>query len=161
MRSRRWLVLLGFLVASFAAATIGGLATASSVGTWYLTLHKPSWNPPGWLFGPVWSVLYTCMGIAGWRVWLRESSAPRSHALRLFFVQLGLNALWSCLFFGLRNPGLALLEVVVFLAVLVAAQIRFWRLDRAAGQLWFPYLAWVSFATVLNGTVWWLNRIGV
>jgi len=160
MRPHRWLALLGFLLASFAAATIGGLATASSVGSWYLTLHKPAWNPPGWLFGPVWSVLYTCMGVAAWRIWLREASAPRSGALRLFFVQLALNALWSCLFFGLRNPGLALLEVIIFLTVLVLVQMRFWRLDRLAGRLWLPYLAWVSFATVLNGTVWWLNRGG-
>ena len=158
MRPNRWPVLVGFLLVAFSAATIGGLATASSVGTWYLTLHKPAWNPPGWLFGPVWSVLYTIMAVAAWRIWQQAASSLRSGALRLFYVQLGLNAIWSCLFFGLRNPGLALLEILLLLAVLVVVQVRFWRLDRVAGRLWLPYLAWVSFATVLNATVWWLNR---
>jgi tryptophan-rich sensory protein len=158
MRPNRWLVLLGFLAAAFAAAGLGGLATASSVGTWYLTLHKPSWNPPGWLFGPVWSVLYTFMAIAAWRIWNHAAAPGVATALRWFFVQLALNALWSGLFFGLRNPGLALAEILLLLAALVVVQVRFWGIDRVAGALWAPYLAWVSFATILNATVWWLNR---
>lgn len=158
MLSRRWPALLGFLVLTFAAAGIGGVATNSSVGSWYPTLVKPTWNPPGWVFGPVWSALYLMMAVAAWRVSLRTEQPGRRSALTWFFVQLGLNALWSCLFFGLRNPGLAFAEIFVLWTALVVVLIKFARIDRLAAILWVPYLAWVSFASVLNGTVWWLNR---
>jgi tryptophan-rich sensory protein len=154
----RWLVLLGFLAVAFAAAAVGGLATASSVSTWYVGLHQPSWNPPAWVFGPVWSLLYTLMAVAAWRVWRHHESPGVPVALGLFYAQLGLNMLWSVLFFGLRSPGWALLEIFVLLSVLAVVQVRFQRIDRLAGLLWTPYVAWVGFATVLNATVWWLNR---
>lgn len=158
MPSRRWPALLGFVVITFAAASIGAIATNSSVATWYPTLNKPAWNPPSWVFGPVWSALYLMMALAAWRVWLRTEHPGRLGALTWFFVQLGLNTLWSCLFFGLRNPGLAFAEVLVLWATLVVVLVKFARIDRLAAVLWLPYLAWVSFASVLNGTVWWLNR---
>ncbi len=158
MLARRWPALLVFIVVTFAAASIGALATNSSVATWYPTLAKPSWNPPGWVFGPVWSALYLMMATAAWRVSLHTENPERRSALTWFFVQLGLNALWSCLFFGLRRPGLAFAEILVLWSTLVIILIKFARLDRLAAVLWLPYLAWVTFASVLNGTVWWLNR---
>lgn len=160
MKSNKYsiLILIGFLLASFTAAAIGGLATADNVRTWYPEINKPTWNPPSWLFGPVWTVLYIFMSVAAWRVWRVKEKAGAKIALRLFFVQLVLNALWSLIFFGLHRPGWALIEIVILWSLLANLQGRFWRLDRVAGGLWAPYLAWVSFATILNGTIWWLNR---
>lgn len=157
-RTGHWLTLAGFLIASFTAATIGGLATAESVETWYPWLRKPNWNPPAWIFGPVWTLLYALMSIAAWRVWQRRQQPAANRALGLFFVQLGLNALWSVLFFGLQRPDLALAEIIVLWVVLMIILCRFWQIDRAAGWLWLPYVLWVSFATVLNGAIVWLNR---
>jgi tryptophan-rich sensory protein len=157
-RVNRWLVLVLFIVAAFATSAIGGLATASSVGTWYPTLNKPSWNPPAWIFGPVWSLLYVAMSVAAWRVWLIRTTAPGAGwTLRLWFAQLLLNALWSVLFFGLRSPGAAVIEIVPLWALLVALQFRLARADRVAAFLWAPYLSWVSFAAFLNFTIWRLN----
>lgn len=153
----RWIALGLFLLGSFTAAAIGGYATFESVRTWYPTLVKPSWNPPAALFGPVWTVLYAAMSVAAWRIWLHRELTGARPALRLFFVSLGLNALWSVLFFGLHRPGVALLEILLLWASLVALQFRFARLDPVAGWLWAPYLAWVSFATVLNAAIWRLN----
>ena len=154
----RWLALVLFIVAAFATSAIGGLATASSVTTWYPTLNKPSWNPPAWVFGPVWTLLYIAMSVAAWRVWLvRATAADVGGTLRLWFAQLLLNALWSVLFFGLRSPGAAVIEIVPLWALLVALQFRLARTDRVAALLWAPYLAWVSFAAFLNFTVWRLN----
>jgi translocator protein len=158
MKQQRPLALVGFFVASFSAAAIGGAATATSVGTWYRALNKPAWNPPDWIFGPVWTVLYVLMAVAAWRVWCRTDGHVRRHILVLFGTQLGLNALWSGLFFGLRQPGAALVDVLVLWSLLLGLQVRFARIDRVAGGLWAPYLAWVSFASVLNASVWWLNR---
>lgn len=152
------LVLIGFLLASFTVAAIGGIATADNVRTWYPEINKPAWNPPAWIFGPVWTVLYVFMSVAAWRIWrVRKKSGARI-ALQLFFVQLVLNALWSLLFFGLHSPGGALVDIIVLWSLLAHLQTRFWWLDRLAGYLWTPYLAWVSFATFLNATIWWLNR---
>ncbi|MCX6944429.1 MAG: TspO/MBR family protein [Verrucomicrobiota bacterium] len=155
---QRWLYLVLFFVASYTVAAIGGYATAGSVHTWYPTLVKPSWNPPAAVFAPVWTVLYAAMSLAAWRIWLRRDQPGAGTALRLFFASLVLNALWSVLFFGLQRPGWALLEVVVLWGTLSAVEVRFRQLDRVAGWLWAPYVAWVSFATVLNGAIWWLNR---
>jgi tryptophan-rich sensory protein len=144
--------------ASFCAAAIGGVATATSVGTWYRTLHKPAWNPPDWIFGPVWTLLYVLMAIAAWRVWRSGGPAAARRTLALFGVQLALNSLWSVLFFGLRRPDWAFAEVSMLWSCLVLLLVRFFHADRIAAALWSPYVAWVSFASVLNGTVWWLNR---
>ena len=154
----RWLALGHFLLASLTAAAIGGFATAESVRTWYPTLAKPAWNPPAAIFGPVWTLLYTAMSIAAWRIWLRRDQPGARPVLRLFFVSLGLNALWSVLFFGLHRPGWALGEVLLLWVCLVTLLVRFRRLDEIAGWLWAPYVAWVSFATALNAAIVWLNR---
>jgi benzodiazapine receptor len=154
----RWFALLLFLLASFTAAAIGGYATAESVRTWYPTLVKPSWNPPAAVFGPIWTLLYTGMSIAAWRSWLRRDLPGVPCTLRLFFVSLVLNALWSVLFFGCHQPGWALLEIVLLWSTLIILLIRFRRVDAIAGWLWTPDVAWVSFATALNAAIWWLNR---
>lgn len=158
MKFSRVLAFVGFLAATLGSGALGAVATASSVRTWYPTLVKPTWNPPSWVFGPVWTTLYIFMAVAAWRIWRGSESAERTSALRWFWVQLALNAVWSPLFFGLRSPGLALVEIVLLWIAIAVTGVKFLRLDRVAAALWTPYLAWVSFASVLNATIWWLNR---
>ncbi|GAP62823.1 MAG: tryptophan-rich sensory protein [Ardenticatenia bacterium] len=147
------------LLAPFTAAALGGFATARNVKTWYPTLRKPRWNPPAWLFGPVWTLLYTAMGIASWLVWQKRPNAPETKtALTVYGAQLGLNALWSVLFFGLRRPAWAFAEIVALWLAIVETIRRFWAIDSRAGALLLPYLAWSSFAAILNATIWRLNR---
>lgn len=157
MKSSPWAPLGLFLLLAFLAAGIGSLATFTSVDTWYATLRKPSWNPPSWVFGPVWTTLYVLMAIATWRVWRAESSNGARLVVRLYGAQLGLNALWSVLFFGLHQPGAALIDVVVLWLVLIRMLVRFRETDTLAGLLWIPYVLWVSFAAVLNAAIWELN----
>ncbi len=146
------------IAAALAAGAIGGLATASSVTTWYAGLNKPAFNPPNAIFAPVWTTLYVLMAVAAWRVWRREpAGARRRTAVTLYAGQLLLNLFWSLIFFGLRQPGLALTEVGLLLAAVIATAIAFWRIDRAAGAMMIPYAAWVSFASLLNFEIWRLN----
>lgn len=129
------------------AGVIGGLFTASSVSTWYLTLNKPWFNPPAWLFGPVWIALYALMGVALYLVW---EKGPERKALILFFIQLALNILWSALFFGLQKPWLAFIEIIVLWLAILATLLSFREISRTAAYLLILYLAWVSFAAALN-----------
>jgi tryptophan-rich sensory protein len=152
--SNQWLMLAGFLVVAFGAAALGGATTAGSVRDWYPTIAKPSWNPPGWVFGPVWTVLYALMAVAAWLVWRR---AGWCGALAWWTVQLALNAAWSPLFFGLHRIDLALVDIVALWAAIVGTTVAFWKVSPLAGGLFVPYLAWVSFAAVLNFTIWRLN----
>ena len=152
-----WLGLIVLLVVCFAAAGIGGAVTTPKIATWYAALAKPSWNPPNWIFGPVWSVLYLCMAIAAWLVWRQGGLAGAATPLALFAVQLVLNLAWSWLFFGFQNPGLAFVDIVLLWAAIAATMVAFWVRSAIAGILFVPYLAWVSFATVLNFVVWRLN----
>ena len=153
------LLFAGFIVLSYITAALGGLATAQSVGDWYQTLEQPAWNPPDWVFSPVWTVLYTLMGIsAGWAVAAGlRAGKPVAGAVTVFIVQLIANGLWSLLFFGLQNPLLALVEIVVLWGLIVATIAVFYPLQRFAAALLLPYLLWVSFAAVLNGAIVWLN----
>lgn len=153
-RLRDALVLFGFIAAAFLAAVPAGLWPPAE---WYLSISKPTWNPPSWVFGPVWSALYTLMGVAAWRVW-RRPHAESGSALSLWWTQLALNALWSPLFFGMKRLDLALLEILVLLAAIVATTRAFWRIDRVSGVLFAPYIAWVGFAALLNFSLWQLNR---
>ncbi|HXU28998.1 MAG TPA: TspO/MBR family protein [Thermoanaerobaculia bacterium] len=125
-------------------------------GPWFEGLAKPSWNPPNWVFGPVWTLLYLGMAVAGWLVWKR-SGEHVTPVLVVWFVQLGLNAAWSWLFFGLHRPPLALVDILALLACIVAFAILARRISPAASWLFVPYALWVSFATVLNATIWRLN----
>lgn len=153
----RWIGLGAFIAICFLAAAIGSWFTAKSVKTWYSILTKPSGTPPAWVFGPVWSMLYVLMATAAWLVWKQRSSADVTLALALFFMQLALNATWSFLFFGLRRPGLALLEIAVLLAAIIATTSTFAQFSRPAFWLMTPYVVWVSYATYLNFGVWRLN----
>ena len=146
--------LVAWLVVSFSAASLGGFFMP---GDWYAGLKKPSWNPPGWIFGPVWSALYTMMGVAAWMVWKRGGFTAQRRPLTAFLVQLALNAIWTPLFFGLREPGWAFAEIILLWLAIAWTIAEFWRGHRVAAGLLIPYLAWVSFATVLNGTLWRLN----
>lgn len=152
----------GWLLLPLAVGGLSGVATAGSVDTWYQTLEKPPFNPPAWVFGPVWTALYLMMGLAMALVWRagRGGGAPDllRRATVAFLVQLTLNGLWSILFFGLQRPGLALFEIVVLWVAIAWTCVAFRPLSKTASLLLVPYWAWVSFAAVLNGSLWWLNR---
>lgn len=149
--------LVFFVVLVLAVSALGSAFTASSVGTWYQTLNKPSFNPPDWLFAPVWTALYLMMAFAAWRIWRLPAQDGRAKALLLFFAQLAANLAWSGLFFGLRMPGLAFVEIILLLALIFFTMMAFWRLDRLAGALLAPYFVWTGFATLLNGAIHILN----
>ena len=143
------LVLVGLIALCQLAGAAGAFVTAAS---WYRALDRPSWAPPGWIFGPVWITLYTLMGIAVWRIW-RSSSSRRGTALRWFAVQLVLNAAWTPVFFGARSIGGGLVVIVTLLVAIVATIVAYNRISRLAAALMIPYLAWVAFATALNGAL--------
>ncbi len=151
------LALVVCILICFAAAAIGGIWTSRSVGTWYKEIEKPSWNPPSWVFGPVWTALYLMMGISLWLVWRERAPAL---PLGLFAVQLVLNAAWSGLFFGLRLPGAAFAEIALLWLAIVGTVLTFRPIAPVAAYLLLPYLGWVSFAAVLNFTIWRLNAGG-
>lgn len=153
---RFWLPLAVFLLLVFAVAGIGGVATSSSVGGWYQTLAKPSFNPPDWIFGPVWTTLYAMMALAAALAW-RRGGARRRPAIAWFCIQLTLNLCWSLLFFGLQLIGAALICLVLLWLAIAVALRHFWRIDRLAGLLLVPYLVWVGFAGALNFMIWQLN----
>lgn len=146
--------LCGWVLLCFAAASAGALWTP---GEWYAALQKPSWNPPGWVFGPVWSALYALMAVAAWLVWRRGGFAAQGRPLGVFLAQLALNALWTPLFFGLHQPGVAFAEILLLWLAIAWTIALFLRVNGPAAWLLVPYLAWVSFAAVLNGTLWRLN----
>lgn len=150
--------LVGFILLSQLAGLIGSLFTAPSVDTWYTTLQKPSFTPPGWLFAPVWTVLYILMGISVFLVWLKgwKSSLAR-RALGIFFIQLILNAVWSVLFFGLKLPLVAFGEIVLLWGTIGMMIFNFHKVSRWAAYLQIPYILWVTFAAVLNFSLWTLN----
>ncbi len=128
-----------------------------STGDWYQELNKPSWNPPSWLFGPVWMTLYTMMAVSAWLVWRRGGWSVQWRPLSVFVVQLALNALWTPLFFAMHLPGVALVEIALLWLMLVITIGLFYRVHRSAAGLLLPYLGWVSFAAFLNYTIWHLN----
>ncbi|MBX6331484.1 MAG: tryptophan-rich sensory protein [Gemmatimonadaceae bacterium] len=154
--SRRLLALGGWLLISFAAAAIGGVASADA-GAFYRQLARPAWAPPGWLFDPVWTVLYLLIGIAAWLVWEARGVRGARVALALFVVQLAVNALWTWLFFAWRRGALALVDVVVLWVLIVITAALFWRVRPLAGVLLLPYLGWVTFASALTYAVWQRN----
>jgi benzodiazapine receptor len=155
-RLRDYTGLAAFVAINAAVSALGGWATAKSVGTWYQALAKPGFNPPDWVFAPVWTALYLMIAVAGWRAWRRGGDEAR-RALVVYAVQLALNLSWSFVFFGARLVGPALLVIAALLAAIVANAALFWRLDRWAGMLLVPYAGWVSFAALLNAAIWRLN----
>jgi translocator protein len=148
------LSLFVFFGLTFLAAMSGGVFKP---GEWYDSLRKPSWQPPGWAFPAVWSVLYIMIATAGWRVWEAGSGPLLVVAMALFGLQLSLNAAWSFIFMGLKRMDLAFYECVALWAAVAATLVVFWRIDMVAGLLFVPYLVWVTIAAYLNLTVWRLN----
>jgi tryptophan-rich sensory protein len=154
---RQVAALLGFVLICFAAAGLGSLATASSVNDWYRTLERPTWSPPDWVFGPVWTTLYLMMAVAAWLVWRQKGWSAAVRPLSWFGAQLALNVLWSVLFFGMQRPGWAFAEVLLLWLAIAGTIASFWPRSRPASLLMTPYLAWTSFAAVLNFLIWRLN----
>lgn len=144
-----------WILLSFSAAIPGAW---SMPGEWYASLAKPPWTPPGAWIGRVWMVLYTLMGLSAWRVWRQGGLVAQRRPLAIFGLQLMLNAAWTPLFFGLRRPDLAFVEILFLWAAIAWTIAAFRRVDRVAAALLWPYLAWVGFAAVLNGTLWRLNH---
>lgn len=155
--ARRYVPLAVSIALVAVVAAVGGAITAKSVPTWYAELAKPTWGPPNWLFGPVWTALYLMMAVAAWLVYLKGGLAANKIPLGLYAVQLALNALWTPLFFGLHMPGLAFVEIILLWLAILAAMLLFFRVQKAAGWLMLPYLLWVTFASFLNFAVWRLN----
>ncbi len=145
-----------------AAGLIGSFFTADAISNWYATVNKPDFNPPNWIFGPVWTTLYILMGISLYRIWVsvplkKHISPNKKKAIVVFGIQLILNTIWSIIFFGLENPGIALLEIYILLAAIVYTKYLFCKIDKLAGYLLIPYIAWVTFASILNFFIWQLN----
>lgn len=155
-RQQQVIGLVGWLALVFAAGALGAWASMDAA-SFYAELTRPVWAPPASVFGPVWTLLYIMMGVAAWLVWREASSAGVHRALLLFVAQLVLNVLWSWLFFAWHRGALAFLDIIVLLVLIVATVSAFWRVRPLAGALLIPYLAWVSFASVLNYSVWQLN----
>ncbi len=159
MTSRaRWGGLVVFLVLCLMAGGLGAVATTPQIDTWYRTLAKPAWNPPDRIFGPVWTTLYLMMAVSGWLVWRRGGWKAASLPLALFVTQLLLNVAWSWIFFGLHQPGWAFLEILLLWLAIAITMAFFFRRSLAAGWLLAPYLAWVSFAAMLNFAIWQMNQ---
>jgi benzodiazapine receptor len=154
---RKWLALGAFVAVCLGIAALGGAVTAPSVGSWYPTLRKPPFNPPDWLFAPVWTALYITIAVAGWRVWLARGRTGARAAMASYSAQLALNLAWSFVFFGAHLIGVAFGEILVLLGAIGINVVLFRRIDRVAGWLLAPYAAWVAFATVLNFALWRLN----
>jgi len=150
------LVLMTCLVVGY----LSGMVTRESITTWYPTLVKPVFNPPNWIFAPVWTTLYIMMGLAGGLVWNKMDTNEKAvkTAFKYFIFQLALNAAWSFIFFYLHNLFLALIELILLWLMIFEVYNQFKKIDKRAGMLLIPYLLWVGFAGVLNFSIWWLNR---
>jgi translocator protein len=140
------------------SAAAGWFGSRFMPGEWYAELVEPGWTPPNAVFAPVWSTLYVLMGVAAWLVWRKAGFAGAPVALALFGGQLVLNALWSYLFFGAHQPGVAFVDIVALWLAILATTIGFWRVSAVAGVLLLPYLGWVGFASALNFELWRLNQ---
>ena len=148
-----WKLFVSILL-PFLASAIGGLFTASSVSSWYVTLIKPSFNPPSWIFGPVWPILYLLMGVSLYLVWIKKEDKK---VFLIFGIQLFLNALWSILFFGIKSPLYAFIEIIFLWAAIMITIFYFYRINKISSYLLIPYILWVSFAAVLNFAIFLLN----
>jgi translocator protein len=157
-KPKQVLGLIIWLIVTFAAALIGNIASAKA-GLFYQQLIRPGWAPPAWLFGPVWTVLYILMGIDTWLVWRLNGFRAVRIALFLFIIQLAANALWTWLFFAWRLGGISFVEIIILWTLILCTVIAFWRVRALYGILLLPYLAWVSFASVLTFAIWKLNPL--
>ncbi len=156
-QKKLWIAFGGFILLCLIVQIIGSFWTKESVSTWYPTLVKPSWTPPDWIFGPVWSFLYILIAVSGWLIYRAEYSHQRTVALIFYGAQLAVNFIWSFLFFSLRSPILGLIDIVLLCILIILTIIKAWRVNRLASLLLIPYLAWVLYATTLNIGIWLLN----
>ena len=158
---KNWKSLVAFFAIIITLQVVAGLVTASSVGTWYQTLNKPSFNPPDWVFGPVWTALYIMIAISGWLAWCKlagsASQKLKTRTMKTYFWQLTANFLWSFMFFGFHSPFYGFLNILILLGLIVLNIYRFSLISKPAALLLTPYLAWVSYATVLNYVICKLN----
>lgn len=154
---RDFVGLIGFVGLCLTVAAAGGAVTQTSVHDWYQTLAKPAFTPPDWLFAPVWTTLYVLMAVAAWRVWRKADGGLGSRPLAMFGLQLGLNLIWSFIFFGARSIGWALVEIVLLWIAVAVTTRSFRHADRIAGGLFVPYLLWVTYAMVLNASLAMMN----
>lgn len=148
----RFLTLALFVLLVVGGGSLIGINTAP--GEWYQSLQKPPFNPPDWIFGPVWTILYVLIAVAGWRIWRERATRG---AMTAWWMQLGLNFLWSPVFFTLNSIGLALIIILALLVTIIVFIRITWSRDRISSVLFMPYLAWVAFATLLNASIWYLN----
>lgn len=155
--SVRGIGLVVFIAVCLGAGGLGAIATTPEIQGWYKSIDKPTWNPPDYVFGPVWTTLYVMMGIAAWLVWKPSGFKSAAMPLTLFAVQLVLNIAWSWIFFGMHEPGWAFAEIVLLWLAIAATTAAFSRSSKIAGWMFVPYLAWVSFASLLNFAIWRLN----
>lgn len=148
------------IMTCLAVGYISSIVTRENIPTWYALINKPFFTPPNWVFAPVWTLLYIMIGFAAGRVWnkIDTDEANVKKAFLFFLIQLALNALWSYLFFGLRNPMLASFEIILLWLMIYETYVQFKKVDKVSGYLLLPYLAWVSFATILTFSIWYLNR---
>ena len=156
MKIRSWTKLILSILLAQSAGIIGSFFTVSAISTWYVFLNKPVFSPPNWLFGPVWTILYTMIGISFYKIWINYKK-ENSWAIKLFLFHLFLNSIWSIIFFGMKNLGLAFFEIVIMWLTAIYMVIKFKRIDKWASYLLIPYILWISFASVLNFSVWRLN----
>ncbi len=156
MKINDFLKLVGCVVLCELAGILGSLFTISSIPTWYASLQKPPLNPPGWMFGPVWTILYLLMGVSLWLIW-GSNAKEKKKALWLFFVQLALNAIWTPIFFGVQSIGGALTIIVLLWAAIILTILTFTKISKPAAWLLAPYILWVSFAVYLNFAIFILN----
>lgn len=158
MKKKDYFLLTASILISLSAGAIGSVFTVTGPDSWYAGVAKPAFNPPNWIFGPVWTTLFILMGVALFLVWRQGwHKIEVKAAIKYFFIQLGFNIIWSYFFFGLSNPRLAFLEIIALWLAIVATMTAFYKVDRRATWLLWPYLAWVSFAAFLNYTIWQLN----
>jgi translocator protein len=163
--SEKCFMLLASIMVCLGVGSLGSIFTSSSVSSWYPTLIKPSFNPPGWIFGPVWTILYILMGIALYLIWTNNITKKRKKvdekiinmAIIWFFIQLGLNFLWSIMFFGLHSPLLGLINIILLDIAVIITKYKFYQINKTSCYLLLPYLLWITFATVLNFALWYLN----
>ncbi len=145
------------IIATVGLGSLGGIFTIAEIPTWYAGLNKPSFNPPNWIFGPMWTTLYVLMGISFYLIWKLPISASRTQAIRIFIFQFILNFCWSIIFFSMHQIGWAFVEIIAMWVFILLTIIQFRKLSTLAAALLIPYLLWVSFASILNGSIWQLN----
>jgi benzodiazapine receptor len=158
MKKINWLKLLISISICQTAGIVGSIFTTPAINSWYVFLKKPAFQPPSWLFGPVWIILYTLMGVVFYQIWqLGWGKEIIKKTMLIFIFNLVINSLWSVLFFGLKSPLLALVDIILLWLVILTLIVQFWSLKKEASYLFIPYFTWVSFATLLNFSIWQLN----